>query len=381
MLTTHQRFPEIDLIRGFALLGIFLVNIDSMSNSWLFNNFQFVIHNSFDDIWHQLNLVFLQQRFIGIFSLLFGLSIAIQQQKFKEMGMTFIPYCLKRSAIFILIGFLHVLFFWMGDIILIYGLFSLLLMLFFNLPNSVLLLSSMLIFFLPTILYMLNLIPSHFGGEIENQYSYSSIIETYQSGSLYEMMRARLTEYHYLNLNIIIWFKQSFALIILGYLIGRNNLHNLWRQYWNKLRWILLFGLLSSIIFALYFFLTLDPMNFWLRLIYDLHIIISITTYVLLILLIYKSDIFPRIVSLIINLGRMSMSNYLLQSIICAFIFTNYGFGLFSETSPTQNVIIVFCVYTFQIILSYFYLRKFKTGPLEMLWHKFAYPKKHQTLQ
>ena len=77
-LQNNQRLPQIDLIRGVALLGIFLMNIDFMSTDFnLVENWSDNFSNQFDFISGKLKFLFLKQRFIGIFSLLFGLSIAI----------------------------------------------------------------------------------------------------------------------------------------------------------------------------------------------------------------------------------------------------------------------------------------------------------------
>jgi len=373
IISNNQRLPEIDLIRGVALLGIFLMNIDFMGNSpVLVEDWSDNFSNSFDQAAGRLKFLFLAQRFIGIFSLLFGLSIAIQQKNFQNSGIPFNSYYFKRIGILIVIGIIQVLFFYMGDILIIYGLLGIVLFFFFKLSNRVLIISAILIFFVPAILESLQL-TGDFLSNIENHYTSESITEVYQSGTLLEMMKARLTEFFYYDLTGISWNRTSFSMMIIGYLIGRNDLHITYLKYRKKLKIVFFISILFFAAFALHFLFMNADFSFWLNILYNFHILVSITTYVLIILFIYKINIFKKFASLITHAGKMSLSNYLFQSVVCAFIFTNYGLSLFAKTTPTDNVLIVSGIYSIQIVLSYFYLRKFKTGPLESVWHKLAY--------
>ena len=375
-LQSNQRLTEIDLIRGFALLGIFLMNIDFMStDSILIENWSDNFSNSFDFVSGKIKFLFLQQRFIGMFSLLLGLSIAIQQQNFKATGANFTKYYFKRALILSLIGVIQILFFYMGDILLIYSLLSILLFCFFKLSNKIILASAVLVFFVPAIFESIEPYQTLINGyadNIKDHYSQSSITAAFQSGNLLQMMQARLTEYFYYDFTGLMWNRTAFALMLLGYLLGKNNWHINYLQYWGKLKiaFVICFVYYAALI--TYFFVARVQFGFRVNMAYNIHILASIATYIFLILLIYKHGIAQKFTNLISNLGKTSLSNYVLQGIICAFIFTNYGFSLFAKTSPTQNTLIVVSVYVFQLILSNLYLRKFKTGPLEFLWRKLA---------
>src|SRR4051812_4942841 len=98
------RLPEIDFIRGIALLGIFLMNIDFMSTSTLVSDWHEGFTNTFDAEAGKYKFLYLAQRFIGIFSFLFGLSIAIQKQNFKDQKKAFAPYYFRRAALLLVLG-------------------------------------------------------------------------------------------------------------------------------------------------------------------------------------------------------------------------------------------------------------------------------------
>ena len=376
MIVKNQRLPEIDLLRGIALLGIFLMNIDFVCNSNVVEDWNDHFSNAFDFIAGKLKFLLLAQRFIGIFSLLFGLSVAIQKQNFERKGVSFNAYYFKRSAVLAVFGIMHILFFFMGDILLVYSLLSLLLFFFFKLSNRAILISALLVFIIPSVLDSLEpfqKLMNDFGAGINKQYSSDSIKQIYQSGTMLEMMKARLTEYFYYDLTGFTWNRTSFAMMLLGYTIGRNNLHINYVHYWKQLKITAGFCAIYYIALILYFLLANVHFGFWINMLYHLHVLVSIILYTLLILIVYKSRVLNRLGHLFSNAGKMSLSNYMFQSIVCAFIFTHYGFALFSKTTPTYNVFIVCSIYIFQLIASTLYLRKFKTGPLEWLWHKLVY--------
>ena len=71
--------------------------------------------------------------------------------------------------------------------------------------------------------------------------------------------------------------------------------------------------------------------------------------------------------------GRMALTNYLMQSVIATTIFYYYGLGLFGQTTEVQRIGIVFAVYLLQLLLSVFWLRVFRFGPMEWLWRSLTY--------
>jgi uncharacterized protein len=74
--------------------------------------------------------------------------------------------------------------------------------------------------------------------------------------------------------------------------------------------------------------------------------------------------------------GRMALSNYVGQSIICGFIFNSYGLGLYGELNPLATIIIAIMLLIFQIAFSVFWLNCFQFGPLEWIWKSLTYMKK-----
>src|SRR6185437_6300001 len=275
-LQSNQRIAEIDLIRGFALLGIFLMNIDFMStDSILVENWADNFSNSLDFISGKIKFLFLQQRFIGIFSLLFGLSIAIQQQNFKTTSANFTKYYFKRSLILSVIGVTQILFFYMGDILLIYSLLSILLFCFFKLSNKIIFASALLVFFVPAVFESIEsygTLINGFANNIKNHYSQSSITAAFQSGTLLQMMQARLTEYFYYDFTCLMWNRTAFALMLLSYLLGKNNWHTNYLQHWRKIKIMFAVCFVYYAALIAYFFVVRVQFGFWVNMAYNLHI-------------------------------------------------------------------------------------------------------------
>ena len=72
-------------------------------------------------------------------------------------------------------------------------------------------------------------------------------------------------------------------------------------------------------------------------------------------------------------LGRMALSNYLAQSVVCALIFYGYGFGLFGRLAPAPAAALGLCVYAGQVAFSVWWLKRHQFGPFEWLWRSLTY--------
>jgi uncharacterized protein len=98
--------------------------------------------------------------------------------------------------------------------------------------------------------------------------------------------------------------------------------------------------------------------------------------YIALILLALKSGILRGVTSALAYVGQMAFSNYILTSLICTTLFEGYGFGLFGKLQRYQLYGIVFFVWLVILIVSPFWLRRFRFGPLEWVWRSLTYWKK-----
>ena len=80
-------------------------------------------------------------------------------------------------------------------------------------------------------------------------------------------------------------------------------------------------------------------------------------------------------------MGRMALTNYISQSIICVVLFFGVGFSLFGQIERWTQVIIVISIWILQLIWSKPFLEKFRFGPLEWIWRSFTYGKKQNCIK
>ena len=151
---TNERIVFMDVLRGFAILGIFIANLGT---GFSFYNEQAQLTGPFllPKADHQmlfLQHMLLEGKFYSIFSLLFGWGIALQIKKGMDNGINAIPVIRRRLAILLLLGAVHLLI-WPGDIVFLYAMLGLVLLLFRKFSDKTLLITGISLTLLPILLY------------------------------------------------------------------------------------------------------------------------------------------------------------------------------------------------------------------------------------
>ena len=128
-----ERIQVIDILRGFALFGILLVNMELFSHPVQQAIFGLKEWTTLADRLAVWGIRFLAEgKFYSLFSFLFGLGFALQILRAEERGTRFVPFYLRRLLILLLIGLAHGIFLWTGDILVLYAILGALLLLFFR---------------------------------------------------------------------------------------------------------------------------------------------------------------------------------------------------------------------------------------------------------
>jgi uncharacterized protein len=91
--------------------------------------------------------------------------------------------------------------------------------------------------------------------------------------------------------------------------------------------------------------------------------------------LLYENEAWKKRLGIFTPVGQMALTNYLMQSVMCAFIFMSYGLGLEASIGPAKLSLIAFAIYTIQLIYSPIWLRYYRFGPAEWLWRSLTYRK------
>jgi uncharacterized protein len=370
-----QRDLAPDVLRGFALLGILVVNI------------QFMGLNSDQGArgeWTQgfangsatfLIAALFAGKFYLLFSFLFGYSSNYVIRNDKSNRARWIKRCL------VLIGFgaLHFTFLWHGDIIFVYGLFGLLLTFFFFRADRTLKIWSRIVFFLSTFFIVLigalALMAEYLLDEDLGTSTVVSLDEILRSGSFLESIPARL-EVWVLGIATGIFLQGglAFAAFLLGVRLARANfLSSPIDKAANKrlIKKGLILGLPIQIIAAVILLQneqSAEPSES----VYLISLFVSFVTapllsmfYVGLIRKLVEER--PNLVLWMKPAGKMSLTIYISQSVITSLIFSPWGFGLFQDLQTWQVFVLAFAIWLLLSYLAAQWLKKFNQGPLESL--------------
>ena len=364
-----------DVLRGFALLGILVVNIQFMGLS--------SAEGARGD-WTQgfangsatfLIAALFAGKFYLLFSFLFGYSSNYVIRNDKSNRARWIKRCL------VLIGFgaLHFTFLWHGDIIFVYGLFGLLLTFFFFRADRTLKIWSRIVFSVSTFFIVLigalALMAEYLLEEDLGSITVSSLDEILRSGSFLESIPARL-EVWVLGIATGIFLQGglAFAAFLLGVRLARANfLSSPIDKAANKrlIQRGLIFGLPIQIIAAVILLQneqSAEPSES----VYLISLFVSFVTapllsmfYVGLIRKLVEER--PNLVLWMKPAGKMSLTIYISQSVITSLIFSPWGFGLFQDLQTWQVFVLAFAIWLLLSYLAAQWLKKFNQGPLESL--------------
>ena len=137
---SHERLNFVDILRGFALIGVLLMNMNAYSG----HEFTLTqLPSGIDKVVVFLLQFLLQAKFYSLFSFLFGWGMAFQWERAKTRGTRFVPYYLRRTFLLLIIGLIHAILIWDGDILVMYATLAFILILFRNSkPRTILVFSA-----------------------------------------------------------------------------------------------------------------------------------------------------------------------------------------------------------------------------------------------
>lgn len=386
-LTTADRITVMDILRGAALFGILLMNIEAFTGP-LDLSFTGV-----DPHWHGIDYladalvyVFVQGKFFLLFSLLFGAGFAVMAQRAQGAGRDFTPIYLRRSVALLLIGACHALLVWSGDILLVYALLSFLLLGTRRWPLSMLPAMGALVYAFAvglSLLFALLVWAAARGGSpldsAGSMRAAQEVIEAqrlaYGQGSWAQANVQRLADLRHMIGGILITGPEIFGMFLIGAWFARSGaLADPMRfaPLYARLRWIAMpvgvVLMLASAAWHPY----LAPGEFTVQtgLSYALAAVAS-----LLMALGYLGWIVHARHALgwLAAPGRMALTHYLLQSLLCTWLFFGYGLGLFEQLPRAWQLVFAVALFALQVGISHLWLARFGHGPMEWLWRAMTY--------
>jgi len=390
----EERNPVVDILRGFALFGILLVNFPGSEASRT---------GTADDVVMKLLTILVSSKFYTTFSFLFGLGFALQFLRAQSRGRRIVPVYIRRMLVLFLIGLGHAVFIWQGDVLMIYAVMGLFLIPLRRcsgkilLPLAVLILAAdVLTSFSESPFLIRDLVPRIVSPETEqgialndaiafneNRDAWQRVWAATKSGTYLEAVAARFNAWRLTNRYVFryLWLS-SFFMFLLGMYAGRYHLIRfpparsvliqrvMWISLpvWLGLGIILTFGaqLLGGLYFKIHWKL--------LTLAWALHAPAGSLFYISAILSILAMR--PQWIAKLSPLGavgRMGLTNYLLQSTVGTLLYYGYGLGLQLKLGNLSGLVLGVAVFALQVPLSVWWLRRFQFGPVEWLWRSLTY--------
>lgn len=397
-----ERAEILDILRGFAIFGIYLANSITFSALSILPD---PVKAGFptaplDSFFMALQTIFVEGKFYSLFSLLFGLGFSIILVRNQSRSRYPLLIFYRRLLILAIIGLTHMLLLWDGEILLFYAIMGLLLPLFRNVSGKTLLITAAACILAPIILDILRLtlIPDlapflqekAFALDGKNGISTDPDIYSYylyKEGSGYGELRNWLESgffyrFHYL-INSGRVFK-VFGMFLLGYYIGRRRIHAEPVQFIGMITQVRNIGFLIGIPMNLALYLTrMDSYSIpghWLGLLettsYALGIVPLSLAYTATIVLMSLRDPAGSRLRYLTPVGRMALTNYLLQTVISILIYYNLGLGLGTKIGYTYVLLISAIVLATQMLISHLWFRVANYGPAEWVWRMATYGKK-----
>lgn len=381
-MSNNQRILLVDALRGLAITGILLLHH--------IEHFDFYQKPDYDlkwlvnmDKWIWKNLFKLVAgKAFALFSLLFGVSFWIINENRNRRGEGYFYRHFWRMLGLVAMGILH-LFYFRGDILIMYACLGMLVIFAKYLSNRSLLIIS--VFLLINPLYFYNLLASMLSWELYDFKLASpdaKIGEILSNGSYWEVLVMNFTS-GYKSMLIWSWnagrFFTILGLFYLGVLFGKRKLlesNDL--KLWYK---ILVGSLILVYVFDLTSFVWLKQVSEkenmkLLRLMFDTYSKLSYMFLILsLIVIVWKHNDGNVWVKRFTDFGRMGLTNYILMSMIGSFLYYGWGLGLYQHCGSLYSLMIgVVCLWG-QMKFSSWWLATHKQGPLEYLWRKMTWVK------
>jgi uncharacterized protein len=397
-----ERIPLLDVLRGFALGGVFVSNVNLWFSGRVFlppERAKEVLSGTLNTVAGHGFMYLGFGKFMTLFSTLFGLGFAVQMLRAEDRGSEVAPIYARRLGVLLAIGLAHMFGLWLGDILGMYALMGFGLLLFRKKSNKTLLLWAFgLILIAPLAVQGAEkLIPllwkskeameaAEASAMGQMDVARSEMLAAMQSPSYLKVLKANAK---YVKVDLLAWHSIGLLLVILGkfllgFYAGRRQIFNNVAEnrgfFLRLLGWGLGIGVVASSARLVVRLLTtrniLDPMGSWrfvMGPVSEIGMCGLAAAYAAIITLLFQRPLWRRILSLLAPAGRMALSNYLFQSVMGLLVFYGFGLGYAGKWGPAQAIAVAAGLFTVQIGLSHLWLSRFRFGPAEWAWRSLTY--------
>ncbi|MBA5715717.1 DUF418 domain-containing protein [Bacillus subtilis] len=376
-VSLRERVHFLDIVRGFALLGIIIVNyfliVDSVKG----------FEMASDDVLHKLVSWFAEGKFVTLFSFLFGVGFMIFMDRAAQKVESPNKLFARRLSILLGFGILHITFVWVGDILAFYAVSGFLLLAFYKRTAKTVLrwIIALIVFqFLTPVFTMLYNVINTAGSKKPNFSEFT--LFSHSSLTYMESISTRWTDMVTMAAGSFSMIYSMFLMFLLGVYFVKMEFFKdmeakkpIWKRIW----------IISTIAFLItQSSILLDMFNLSENMLWkDISSVLGqnggltgsmfyMSTFAMLFLYV------PQLrdpMMIFTKVGRMSLTCYLLHSIIGTVLFLRYGFGLADHIQSAGTFMFSLAVYFVLMSFSTLWLKRFRYGPMELVWRKLTYGK------
>jgi uncharacterized protein len=368
-----QRIESIDVVRGVALFGVLIVNLITEFRVSIFQQFlpTAPAQAASDHVVEDIVSFGFESKAFCLFALLFGVGLAIQFDRLCQQGSP-LYWLFRRLAVLLAFGLIHLLLVWNGDILTEYALAGLIVLPLLLMPSWGLLVAAMglLALYAAAPVLLSSLWPD--AATLQQHVALANRV--YSAGSLGEVWRFSLHELPLIFLLHIFVFPRTLALFVLGALLWRAGVLKRPHDFRYQMITAAAVGIVGgAALTAAEFHGVLTELGASGASLMALTPVLLALGYGAALMALMQLPAARRFLSTFAPVGRMAFTNYVLQSVIFGFIFFGYGLGQFGRMGAAMAFVIGVAVYITQLLLSKWWLRQYRFGPIEWLWRTLMY--------
>jgi uncharacterized protein len=361
------RIKAVDALRGLALLGILLANIPFAEQEY----------SRSDRIAGLAVHLLIDKKFITIFSMLFGFGFYMLMKKAEESGKQFCAYFMKRMLVLFLIGCMHAYLLWFGDILRDYALCGMALLLVYKWrAKRILVVGIIFCVVLTGLVFIAN------GALGLQEYSYDRAIvrelPVTSSYSRYLVINATIDPFVNFIQDSPITLVFCFGNMLLGLWMARVGFFQRYSSFHKQRKWLITGGIVIGLPASYVFWmittgrLELNISLLWLPFAIIMGLLLQSLCYISAFIQLYQYGSMRKFPRLFAPVGKMALTNYLLQTLFYLFIFFHWTNGLcaYGKLSQSVTYLIGLLLYGIQVAISHWWMARHQEGPLEWCWRK-----------
>jgi uncharacterized protein len=375
----NERAVIVDIVRGFALVGVLIANFTSYINQNVPSDLLYSISSPLDKALSNINTIFFEWKFMTIFSILFGYGFGLILISMEKKNINPNSFFIRRMFWLFIMGLVHALFWW-GDVLHLYAASGVFLLMFRKLSVKAILISSLLFMFVipPFVSFLFQDQPDYFTNQ-----NLRLLYEQFRYGNILDVFKANISLYYkafILTGGDIHDIIETLGRFLFGYFLLQVRLFESIKAKTQIFKKVLLitFPVMTAYLTASWIAVQglIDTDEIYWEPLIKVGIISTSCFYVSMVVLLFIKYEQSKIFLALQALGKMTLTNYLLISFLCITVL--YGIGL-GQLGTLPMHIMWLCAFAWliaEITFSTYWLRKFKYGPAEWIWRELIYQKR-----